>query len=218
MGPEAYTRLGSPGNSGTRIWSVSGHVQNPGYYEFACGALTLGEMIYEICGGLESSRTLKAVIPGGSSAKVLRAGETFQGKLKDGTSFNWSLKDIPLDFDSLAACGSMSGSGGIIVMDDRTDMVEALANLNVFYAHESCGQCTPCREGSLWMSKITARMLTGQARQEDTDLLLSIADQIAGRTICAFGEAAAWPTQSFVGKFKEEFLAKAGSSQQDTGL
>ena len=209
LGAEAYAAIGTPGNTGTRIWSVSGHVQKPGYYEFACGALTLGEMIYEVCAGLEPGRTLKAVIPGGSSAKVLRAGETFQGTRKDGTDFDWTLEAIPLDFDSLASCGTMSGSGGIIVMDDRTDMVEALANLNAFYAHESCGQCTPCREGCLWMQKVTTRMTHGQARKEDTDLLVSIADQIAGRTICAFGEAAAWPTQSFVAKFKEEFESKA---------
>ncbi|MEC7487425.1 MAG: NADH-ubiquinone oxidoreductase-F iron-sulfur binding region domain-containing protein, partial [Verrucomicrobiota bacterium] len=114
-----------------------------------------------------------------------------------------------MDFDSLMACGSMSGSGGVIVMDDTTDMVEALANINYFYAHESCGQCTPCREGVPWMRKVTARMCAGQAREEDADLLMNIADQIAGRTICAFGEAASWPVQSFIEKFKDEFIQKA---------
>ncbi len=214
IGGEAFARTGSPGNTGTRIWCVSGHVQRPGYYEFECGALTLGEMIHDVCGGVHPGRSLKAVIPGGSSAKILRADERFTGKLKDGTEFDWGLNDIPLDFDSLMACGSMSGSGGIIVMDDRVDMVEALANINAFYSHESCGQCTPCREGSLWMKKITKRMAEGGARTEDTDLLLSIGDQIAGRTICAFGEACAWPTQSFVSKFRDEFLAKAS---EDSG-
>ena len=214
MGGAEYAKLGTPGNSGTRIWCVSGHVQRPGYYEFECGALTLGEMIYDVCGGLEPGRKLKAVIPGGSSAKILRADETFSGKLKDGTDFQWDLAAIPLDFDSLVACGTMSGSGGIIVMDDGTDMVEALANLNAFYAHESCGQCTPCREGSLWMKKVTTRMMAGEARKEDANLLVNIADQIAGRTICAFGEAAAWPTQSFVEKFRDEFIAKAEKSQK----
>ena len=103
----------------------------------------------------------------------------------------------------------MSGSGGIIVMDDTADIVEAMANINAFYAHESCGQCTPCREGVLWMRKITQRMCAGDARKDDADLLLSVANQIEGRTICAFGEAAAWPTQSFVSKFREDFVKKA---------
>lgn len=209
MGGAAYARTGCPNNTGTRIWCVSGHVQKPGYYEFECGKITLGQMIYDVCGGLRPGRTLKAIIPGGSSAKVLRADERFKGKLRDGTEFDWSINDIPLDFDSLAACGTMSGSGGIIVMDDTVDIVEALANLNAFYAHESCGQCTPCREGSLWMKKITTRMTSGNARKEDADLLKSVADQIAGRTICAFGEACAWPTQSFLAKFKDDFVAKA---------
>ncbi len=209
MGGKAFGGIGTPGNTGTRIWCVSGHVMKPGYYEFPCGALTLGELIFDVCGGLRPGRKLKAVIPGGSSAKVLRADERFTGKLKDGTEFDWGVEDIPMDFDSLMAAGSMSGSGGVIVMDDSTEIVEALANINYFYAHESCGQCTPCREGVLWMKKVTARMCAGQAREEDADLLVSIADQIAGRTICAFGEAAAWPVQSFLAKFKDEFVEKA---------
>lgn len=215
MGGEAFAKIGKPGNTGTRVLCVSGHVKKPGYYEFEVGSLTLGQLIYEVCGGLPEGRQLKAVIPGGSSAKVLRAGERFKGKNKDGEEFDWGVEDIPLDFDSLMAAGSMAGSGGVIVMDDSTDMVEALGNINAFYAHESCGQCTPCREGSLWMKKITTRMLAGQARREDADLLKSVADQIAGRTICAFGEACAWPTQSFVTKFKEEFVAKAEEQSGD---
>lgn len=209
MGGEAFSKIGTPGNTGTRIWCVSGHVQKPGYYEFPCAGVTLGQLIFDVCGGLKPGRKLKAVIPGGSSAKVLRADERFKGKLKDGTDFDWGVEDIPMDFDSLMACGSMSGSGGVIVMDDTTDMVEALANINYFYAHESCGQCTPCREGVPWMRKVTARMCAGQAREEDADLLMNIADQIAGRTICAFGEAASWPVQSFIEKFKDEFIQKA---------
>ena len=187
----------------------------PGYYEFECGALTMGQLIFDVCGGLLPGRSLKAVIPGGSSAKVLRADERFTGTLKDGSEFDWGLEDIPLDFDGPMAAGSMSGSGGIIVMDDTVDIVEAMANINAFYAHESCGQCTPCREGSLWMRKITQRMCSGGAREEDADLLLSVAKQIEGRTICAFGEAAAWPTQSFVTKFKDDFIKKASESSDD---
>ena len=214
MGAAAYAKIGTPGNTGTRIWGVSGHVVRRGYYEFPCGALTLGQLIHDVCGGLEPGRTLKAVIPGGSSSKVLRAGERYKGKLKDGTPFDWALEDIPLDFDSLAACGSMSGSGGVIVMDDRVNMVEALANLNAFYAHESCGQCTPCREGSQWMRKLTKRLTDGTGRAGDAELLKSVADQIPGRTVCAFGEACSWPTQSFTTKFKDEF-AEAAAKQAD---
>ena len=168
----------------------------------------MGEMIFDVCGGLLPGRSLKAVIPGGSSAKILRADERFVGKHKDGTEFDWGIEDVPLDFDGPTAAGSMSGSGGIIVMDDSVDIVQAMANINAFYAHESCGQCTPCREGCLWMRKITKRMCEGDAREEDPEMLLSIANQIEGRTICAFGEAAAWPTQSFVTKFRDEFVKR----------
>lgn len=209
MGAQAFSKIGTANNTGTRIWSVSGDVQRPGYFEYPCGAITLGELIYDVCGGPYPGRAIKAIIPGGSSSKILRADERFKGKLRDGIEFDWSINDIPLDFDSISATGSMSGSGAVIVMDDTRDIVEVLANVNAFYAHESCGQCTPCREGCLWMKKITSRMAHGGARQEDADLLISVANQIEGRTICAFGEAAAWPTQSYVTKFKDEFIEKA---------
>ncbi len=212
MGGEAYANIGTPGNTGTRLLCVSGDVQRPGTYEFEVGSITLGELIYDVCGGLKPGRKLKAVIPGGSSAKVLKAGETYKLRTKapDGSLSERvvGLEDIPMDFDSLAAAGSMAGSGGVIVMDDSRDMLWALANINEFYAHESCGQCTPCREGALWMKKITSRMLQGGGVAQDADTLLSIADNIAGKTICAFGEACAWPTQSFVAKFRDEFLAR----------
>jgi NADH-quinone oxidoreductase subunit F len=207
MGGDAYAKIGTPNNTGTRLLCVSGHVQKPGYYEYEVGKITLGELLNEVCGGPLPGRTFKAVIPGGSSAKILRFGETFTLKNKDGTSRTLTVEDIPMDFDTLAACGTMGGSGGVIVMDDSVNMVEALANINAFYAHESCGQCTPCREGSLWMKKITNRMVHDQARTEDGALLKSVADQIAGRTICAFGEACSWPTQSFIAKFGDEFKA-----------
>ncbi|MEI6463223.1 MAG: NADH-quinone oxidoreductase subunit NuoF [Verrucomicrobiota bacterium] len=207
MGGDAYAKIGTPNNTGTRILCVSGHVQKPGYYEYEVGTITLGELLNEVCGGPLPGRKFKAVIPGGSSAKILRFGETFTLKNKDGSSRTLTVEDIPMDFDTLAACGTMGGSGGVIVMDDSVNMVEALANINAFYAHESCGQCTPCREGSLWMKKITTRMVHDHARTEDGALLKSVADQIAGRTICAFGEACSWPTQSFVAKFGDEFRA-----------
>jgi NADH-quinone oxidoreductase subunit F len=213
MGGTEYGRLGRPNNTGTRIVCVSGDVQRPGYFEIEVGAVTMGQLIYEMAGGLRPGRKLKAVIPGGSSAKVLRADERFKLKVKqpDGSVVEqeMSINDIPMDFDSLAAAGSMAGSGGVIVLDDSRDMVWVLNNINEFYAHESCGQCTPCREGSLWMEKITDRMLRGGGVVEDPHTLKTIGDNIAGRTICAFGEACAWPTQSFVEKFPEEFAARA---------
>jgi len=214
FGGEAFSKIGTPNNTGTRILCVSGHVQRPGYYEYEVGKITLGQLLNEVCGGPLPGRTFKSVIPGGSSAKVLRFGETFTLKNKDGSTRTLSVEDIPMDFDTLAACGTMGGSGGVIVMDDSVNMVDALANLNAFYAHESCGQCTPCREGSLWMKKITARMVHGDARSEDGALLKSVADQIAGRTICAMGEACAWPTQSFVQKFGDEFKAYPETKSQ----
>ena len=213
MGGEAFSKIGTPNNTGTRILCVSGHVQKPGYYEYEVGQITLGQLLNEVCGGPRPGRTFKAVIPGGSSAKILRFGETFTLKNKDGSSRTLAVEDIPMDFDTLAACGTMGGSGGVIVMDDSVNMVEALANINAFYAHESCGQCTPCREGSLWMKKITTRMVHDRARTEDGALLKSVADQIAGRTICAFGEACSWPTQSFIAKFGDEFKAYPEAKQ-----
>ena len=216
MGGAEYSRLGRPGNTGTRIVCVSGDVVRSGYFEIEVGAVTMGQLIYEMAGGMKFGRQLRAVIPGGSSAKVLRADERFRLKEKqsDGSTVEReiSIDEIPMDFDSLAACGSMAGSGGVIVLDDSRDMVWALNNINEFYAHESCGQCTPCREGALWMKKITDRMLLGGGVMQDPGTLKTVADNIAGRTICAFGEACAWPTQSFVEKFPEDFAARAKKS------
>src|ERR1051326_8060565 len=210
MGGAEYARLGTPNNTGTRIVSVSGHVRRPGYYEVEVGKVTIGQLINDpaFAGGLRDGRKLKAVIPGGSSAKVFKAGERFKIKKRgpEGeTEQEVEMLDLPYDFDSLIAAGSMSGSGAIIVMDDSTDIVEALSNIAEFYAHESCGQCTPCREGSLWLAKALDRLSHGHGRKQDADYLIRIADNIpGGRTICAFGEACAWPVQSFVGKFKED--------------
>ena len=204
MGGAEYAKIGRPNNTGTRIVCVSGDVVRPGYFEIEVGALTMGQVINEMAGGPKEGRRIKAVIPGGSSAKVLRADERF--KLKDREV---SLEEIPMDFDSLAAAGSMAGSGGVIVMDESRDMLWALNNINGFYAHESCGQCTPCREGSLWMKKITDRMLLGGGVTQDPGTLKNVADNIAGKTICAFGEACAWPTQSFLEKFPDDFASRA---------
>ncbi len=203
MGADEFAKIGRPNNTGTRIWCVSGGVKRPGYYEVA--GITLGELVYDICGGPKDGRTIKAIIPGGSSMKILKNGERFAGKDRDGNEYDWGIEDIPLDYDGIAAAGSMSGSGGMMVLDDSVEIPVALANLMAFYSHESCGQCTPCREGSLWLKKITTRMVHGQARPEDVDLMKSVADQIEGRTICAFGFAVAWPVQSYLAKFEDEF-------------
>lgn len=220
MGGADYAKLGTPNNTGTRIVSLSGHVRKPGYYEIEVGKVTIGELIFHenFGGGLHDGRQLKAIIPGGSSAKVLKAGEQFKIKKRgtDGRDVEQEvdLLDLPYDFDSLAAAGTMSGSSAIIVMDDSTDVVSALANIAEFYAHESCGQCTPCREGSLWMAKALRRLTHGEGRAQDADYLLHIADNIpGGRTICAFGEACSWPVQSFVAKFKDEFIAKGAADE-----
>ena len=220
MGAAEYARLGTPNNTGTRIVSLSGHVKKPGYYEIEVGKVTLGELIIDpsFGGGLLDGRKLKAIIPGGSSSKVLKAGEKFKLKKKgaDGKDIEQEtdVLDLPYDFDSLMAAGTMSGSSAIIVIDDSADIVEVLANISEFYAHESCGQCTPCREGSLWMSKALHRLTHGEGRKTDADYLVKIADNIpGGRTICAFGEACSWPVQSFVGKFKDEFVARGAADE-----
>src|SRR6266853_287638 len=224
MGGVEFAKLGTPNNTGTRIVSISGHVKRPGYYEIEVGKVTIGELIHDLAfgGGLKDGRKLKAVIPGGSSAKVFKAGEKFKLKRRgpDGKEIERELDmlDLPYDFDSLAQAGSMSGSGAIIVMDDSTDIVEALANVAEFYAHESCGQCTPCREGSLWMSKALHRLTHGRGREQDADYLVHIATNIQGRTICAFGEACAWPVLSFVNKFKEELEARGAEDDTRNAL
>ena len=221
LGGAAYAKLGAPNNTGTRIVSISGQVRKPGCYEVEVGQVTLGELIHdaELGGGLREGRRLQAVIPGGSSAKVFKAGEKFKLKRKGPEGMDVErevdMLDLPYDFDSLIAAGSMSGSGAIIVLDDSADIVAALANIAEFYAHESCGQCTPCREGSLWMAEALHRLTHGQGRKMDADYLIRIADNIpGGRTICAFGEACSWPVQSFVGKFKDAFAARGAADEQ----
>ena len=208
MGGEQYAMLGTPRNTGTRIIGVSGDVRRPGYFEIEVGALTMSELLNDLCGGPRAGRSFKAVIPGGSSAKILRCDETYTLKNPDGTTRELTFWDIPLDFDTMAACGSMAGSGGVIVMDDSRKMSWVLNNLNAFYAHESCGQCTPCREGVPWMKKITDRLLAGDASPDDIATLESVAYQIDGKTVCAFGEAASWPVEAIIAKFRDELLAE----------
>jgi NADH-quinone oxidoreductase subunit F len=188
-GAEWYAAIGREKNTGPKLFCLSGHVARPGVVEAPLG-VRLHELIYEHAGGLwRRGAKLKAVVPGGSSTPVLRAEES----------------DILMDFDSVAKAGSLLGSAGVIVMDDRTCMVDALLNVLKFYAHESCGQCTPCREGCNWMVKIVRRIERGQGKTADIDLLDSVAGTILGRTICPLGDAAAMPAQSYVRKFRSEF-------------
>jgi len=213
IGSDEYAKMGTPGDGGTRVMCVSGDVMRPGPYEIPAGGVTLGELINDVCGGMKPGRKLKAIIPGGSSSKILRAGETFKMKVKgeDGEMIEKEvpLLDLVMDAASLATAGTMIGSGGVIVMDDSRNMLWALNNLNEFYAHESCGQCTPCREGVLWIDKMTTRMVNVEGIAQDPTTLKNVADNIAGRTVCAFGEAASWPVQSFLQKFPEEFQVGA---------
>ncbi|MDR2015908.1 MAG: NADH-quinone oxidoreductase subunit NuoF [Azoarcus sp.] len=188
MGGEAFMNLGKPGNGGTKIFSVSGHVCRPGNYEINLG--TPFSDLLAMAGGMRGGRKLKAVIPGGSSAPVVPAD---------------IMMDCTMDFDSISRAGSMLGSGAVIVMDETTCMVWALERLSRFYHEESCGQCTPCREGTGWLYRVVHRIEHGAGRPEDLDLLLSVAENISGRTICALGDAAAGPVQSFVKHFADEF-------------
>ena len=188
MGPEAYLEAGKANNGGTKLFSVSGHVNRPGNYEIPLG--TPFSTLLELAGGMRGGRKLKACIPGGSSAPVLPADV---------------IMDCTMDYDSIAKAGSMLGSGAVIVMDETTCMVRALERLSFFYYEESCGQCTPCREGTSWLYKIVHRIEHGQGRPEDLDLLRSVTTNIMGRTICALGDAASMPVQSFVKHFGDEF-------------
>ncbi|NIP97901.1 MAG: NADH-quinone oxidoreductase subunit NuoF, partial [Akkermansiaceae bacterium] len=216
MGGEKYARIGTPRNTGTRILCVSGDVKTPGYYEIEVGKMSMGELLNDLCGGPKPGRTFKAVIPGGSSAKIMRCDEKFKVACPpDKDPREIAFEEIPLDFDTLAACGSMAGSGGVIVMDDSRRMSWVLNNINEFYAHESCGQCTPCREGSTWMKKITDRLVAGKATPGDIETLESVAHQIDGRTICAFGEACAWPVESMIDKFRDELLGETSEANRE---
>ena len=188
QGGQAFLDLGKPNNGGTKLYSVSGHVNKPGNFEVPMG--TPFAKLLEMAGGMRGGRKLKAVIPGGSSAPVLPADV---------------IMECTMDYDSIAKAGSMLGSGAVIVMDETVCMVKALERLSWFYYEESCGQCTPCREGTGWLYKMVHRIEHGEGRPEDLDLLDEIAGNIMGRTICALGDAAALPVRSFVKHFRDEF-------------
>jgi NADH-quinone oxidoreductase subunit F len=188
MGGAEYAELGTPKNGGTRLFCISGHVNKPGVYELPLG-FNLLRMIDEVCGGMRNGKKLKAVIPGGSSSPVLKASEC----------------DTPMDFDSMAKLKTMAGSGGIVILDEDTNIVQLAMRTMKFYAHESCGWCIPCREGTIWLRKILTRFYEGAGRQEDIDLIGDLAKTMFGRTFCALGDAAAMPTMAFIDKFRDEF-------------
>ena len=187
-GGQAYLECGKPNNGGTKIYSVSGDVEMPGNFEVPMG--TPFSKLLELAGGVRAGRKLKAVIPGGSSSPILPAA---------------IMMDCTMDYDSIAKAGSMLGSGAVIVLDDSRCMVKSLQRLSYFYMHESCGQCTPCREGTGWLSRVVDRIENGQGRPADLDLLDSVASDIMGRTICALGDAAAMPVRAMIKHFRHEF-------------
>ena len=187
-GGQKFLELGKPNNGGTKIFSVSGHVNKPGNYEVGMGT-PFAELL-EMAGGVRNGHKLKAVIPGGSSVPVLPA---------------YIMMECTMDYDSIAKAGSMLGAGSVIVMDETVCMVKALERLSYFYFEESCGQCTPCREGTGWLHRIVRRIEHGQGRPDDLDLLKDVGSNVSGRTICALGDAAAGPVLSFIKHYREEF-------------
>lgn len=192
MGGERWRDLGTEKSGGTKLWSVSGHVNRPGVYELPMGYDDMEKFIMEDCQGMTGGRKLKAVIPGGSSVYIMPAEDIIG-------------KDVRMDYEGLVAAGSMVGSGGFIVMDETVDIMESTKNLTEFYKHESCGWCTPCREGTDWLVKVFDRIAGGDGRPEDAQLLLDIVDNIEGKSFCPLGDAASWPIQSAIKKFPEDF-------------
>jgi len=189
LGPEAYASIGASKHPGPLLVGISGHVNRPGVYEVPTGEL-LTDLIDQRAGGIPGGRRIKALIPGGSSTMILRGDQ---------------LEGVRMDAESLKAAGSSVGTAGMIVMDEETDLIRVISRITAFYHHESCGQCTPCREGTGWMRKILKRFENYEAREGDIDLLLDVANNIDGNTICALGDAAAWPVQSMIKRFRDEF-------------
>ena len=197
MGGDEFARIGEPKHPGTLLFGVSGHINKPGVYELPTGTL-LTDIIYDVCSGIRGNKKIKAVIPGGSSMPPLRGDE---------------IEGVKMDEESLKEYGTHIGTGGIVVMDEDTDIVKVTLRIAHFYHHESCGQCTPCREGCGWMEKILKRINMGEATSKDLDLIISVANNIEGNTICALGDAAAWPIRGFVTKFRDEFEKRVNSSR-----
>jgi len=193
MGGTVWRDLGTEKSGGTKLWSISGHVKRPGVYELPMGYADMEKFIMEDCGGmLRDDKKLKAVIPGGSSVYIMNADQILG-------------KNVTLDYEGLVEAGSMLGTGGMMVMDETVDIMESTKNLTEFYRHESCGWCTPCREGTDWLVKVFNRIADGGGRPEDAQLLLDICDNIEGKSFCPLGDAAAWPIQSAIKRFPEDF-------------
>jgi NADH-quinone oxidoreductase subunit F len=193
-GWEWFSKIGEPKHPGTLLFGISGHVNKPGVYELPTGTL-LTDLIFNYAGGIPGNKKVLCVIPGGSSMPPLR-GDQIEG--------------VKMDAESLKNSGSAIGTGGVMVMDEDTNLVKVLARIAHFYHHESCGQCTPCREGTGWLEKILKRILAGNGSSNDLDLLITVANQIEGNTICALGEAAAWPVKFMVDRFRDYFEARVG--------
>lgn len=195
-GADWYGNIGAEDHPGPVLYGISGHVKQPGVYELPSGVPVL-ELVNEVAGGIRDDKELKAVIPGGASTPVLRADQ---------------LEGVTMNADSLREVGSMMGTAGLVVMDEDTDMVEVLWRITHFFHHESCGQCTPCREGTGWLEKILLRIKNGEGEIKDLDLLLDLTTQMEGRTICALADAAAWPVRHTITRFREEFEARCRKS------
>jgi NADH-quinone oxidoreductase subunit F len=208
-----FAGLGTAKSGGTRIVCVSGHVKKPGVYELPMG-IPLRDVIYDVCGGIPDGRKLKGVIPGGTSMPPLDADEIDVPIEFDALMTDPRIKDVevqagvPFDMGNGRRLKTMAGSGGIVVFDDSTDVVALCARIMRFYAHESCGQCTPCREGTGWLARVCTRLAAGDGKPGDVELMGNVSNGIAGNTICALGEAAAWPMMGFLTKFRSDFEAK----------
>ncbi|MBI3759423.1 MAG: SLBB domain-containing protein, partial [Deltaproteobacteria bacterium] len=200
-GATEYAKIGAPKHPGNLLFGISGHVNKPGVYELPTGTL-LTDIINIHGGGVIGGKKIKAVIPGGSSMPPLRGDE---------------IEGVAMDAETLKALGTAIGTGGIMVMDEDTDLVKITLRIAKFYHHESCGQCTPCREGCGWMEKILHRIADGRGTMKDVNLLIDIANNIEGNTICALGDAAAWPVRGFIKKFREEFEKKIPATEAEVG-
>ena len=200
-GGEWYAGIGAPNHAGPVLYGISGHVNRPGVYEYPTGML-ITDLIHEVAGGMRGGKKLKALIPGGSSTPILRAD---------------MIDGVTMDADSLRAAGSMMGTSGMLIMDEDTDIVSWLRRITHFYHHESCGQCTPCREGTGWLENIVTRIDEGEGNLRDLDLLIDLCTQMEGRTVCALADAAAWPVRYTIDRFRSEFEAKCKPSLVPSG-
>jgi len=196
MGSAKYAAMGAKTHPGPVLYGISGHVNRPGVYEYPTGML-ITDLIYDVAGGMRNGKKLKALVPGGSSTPILRADQ---------------IDGVSMDADSLRTAGSMMGTAGMAILDEDTDIVDFLYRITHFYHHESCGQCTPCREGTGWLEKLLHKIKTGEGELRDLDLLLDLTSQMEGRTVCALADAAAWPVRYTVTRFRDEFEARCKKS------